>query len=390
MIYLDHAATTPLDRRVLEVMGPYFTEIFGNPSAVYAAGTRAAKALDEARQSVADVLGADRREIVFTSGASESINLALRGVAWSARAAGRGHHLISAATEHHATLHTLQALAASGFEVTILPVDERGAITASQVEAALRSETVLVSLMAANNEIGTLHPIAAVGALCRRRTIALHVDAVQAAGALDLSVDRLGASLLSLSGHKLYGPKGTGVLYVREGTSLHPQVTGGAQESGRRAGTENVPGIVGFAKALELAATEREQRSAHAAKLRDRLIEGLLSIPDSRLNGHPSERLPNNVHLSFAGIEGQRTRESLLALLDREGICASAGSACNTRSLEPSHVLKAIGLDASLAFGSLRLTVGHENTEAEIDRVLEVVPRLVERLRKLKGTDRPT
>ncbi len=371
VVYLDHAATSPTDPRVVEAMLPDFTQHFGNPSSVYRIGTLSQEAVNRARETIADLLGADRREIIFTASGSEAINLAIKGVSLAQRKLGKGNHVITSAIEHHATLHAVEALEHMGFETTVLPVDQYGRVSIDDLKAALRPETVLVSIMHANNEIGTVQPIEAIGALCRERAVPFHVDAVQAVGALPIDVDTLGASLLSMSGHKFYGPKGTGLLYVRTGTPLAPIIDGGAQEFKRRAGTENVPGIVSIATALRLAVEKRVASAEHCLRLRNRIIEGITTkIPHTALNGHPTERHPNNVHVTFDYLEGNAATESILRQLDAQGVCASTGSACNSRALEPSHVLKAIGLTPSRAFSSLRLTVGRENTEDEIDRVL--------------------
>ena len=376
-IYMDHAATTPVRPEVWEAMLPYFSTEFGNPSSVYSWGRSARKALDSARDKVAALLGASASEIVFTSGGSEGANLAIKGVAWADQ--NKGKHIITSAIEHHAVLDTVLWLETQGFEVTILPVDEYGLVDPAQVEAALRPDTILVSIMHANNEVGTIQPISEIGALVRARGVRFHTDAVQTAGALDLNVDALNVDLLSISAHKFYGPKGVGALYVRKGVRLHPLIHGGGQEKRRRAGTENVAGIVGLAKAFELAQEEREAESARLQKLRDRLIEGLLQIPHTRVNGSLERRLPNNVSVCFEFIEG----ESLLLNLDLRGIAASSGSACTSGSLDPSHVLLAMGLSHEIAHGSLRLTLGRENTEADVDFVLQEIPGTVERLRAM-------
>lgn len=376
-IYMDHAATTPVRPEVWEAMLPYFSTEFGNPSSVYSWGRSARKALDSARDKVAALLGASASEIVFTSGGSEGANLAIKGVAWADQ--NKGKHIITSAIEHHAVLDTVLWLETQGFEVTILPVDEYGLVDPAQVEAALRPDTILVSIMHANNEVGTIQPISEIGALVRARGVRFHTDAVQTAGALDLNVDALNVDLLSISAHKFYGPKGVGALYVRKGVRLHPLIHGGGQEKRRRAGTENVAGIVGLAKAFELAQEEREAESARQQKLRDRLIEGLLQIPHTRVNGSLERRLPNNVSVCFEFIEG----ESLLLNLDLRGIAASSGSACTSGSLDPSHVLLAMGLSHEIAHGSLRLTLGRENTEADVDFVLQEIPGIVERLRAM-------
>lgn len=379
-IYLDHAATTPVDPRVLEAMLPYFTERFGNPSSIYAAGREARAALDQARARIARLLNCQAREIVFTSGGTESDNLAIKGVAFWHLLNGRGRHIVTTAFEHHAVLHSAEYLERFGFEVTYVRPDPDGLIDPAAIAAALRPDTVLVSVMYANNEIGTIQPIAQIARICRERGITVHTDAVQAAGTLPLDVEELGVDLLSVSAHKFYGPKGVGFLYVRSGTPIVWQQHGGAQESNRRAGTENVPGIVGMARALELAYEELEERNAHLQRLRDRLIDEILRrIPGSRLNGHRTQRLPNNVNVTFEGVEG----ETLLLNLDLHGIAASSGSACTTGSTEPSHVLLAIGLTPEQARSSIRLTLGKDNTEQEIERTLDVLEETVARLRKL-------
>ncbi len=381
-IYLDHAATTPLDPEVRTAMEPYLTEAFGNPSSSHRWGRAARAAVDEARERVAQVLGADPREIVFTAGGTEADNLALRGVAWAARRAGRGRHLIVSAVEHHAVLHTAEELAADGFEVTVLPVDEEGFVDPDRVLEALRTDTVLVSLIYANNEIGTIQPIAEIGRVLRARGIPFHTDAVQAAGHLPLRVDELGVDLLSLSGHKFYGPKGVGVLYVRHGTPILPQITGGGQERGLRSGTENVAGIVGLAAALEKAERLRESEARRLRPLRDRLLEEIpRRIPGTRITGPRGgdRRLPHHASFVFDGVAG----DSLVLLLDREGIAASSGSACSAGVLEPSHVVLALGVPPEQAVGSLRLTLGRGTTPEQIDRVLEVLPRAVARIREL-------
>ncbi len=379
-IYLDHAATTPTDPRVVEAMLPYFTECFGNPSSIYRLGRAALQALDDSRAVVAEILHCSPKEIVFTGGGSEADNLAIKGVALAARNAGKGNHIITSAIEHHAVLHSCEYLQAFGFDVTVLPVDSDGRVSLDDLRAAIRPDTVLVTIMYANNEIGTLQPIAELGAICRERGVPFHTDAVQAAGSLSLDVDALQVDLLTLAAHKFYGPKGVGALYVRRGTPLLPQINGGGQERRRRAGTENVPGIVGFAAALRLAEERRPSYVEHCTALRERLLTGIEEcIPLVRLNGHRQERLPNNLNLSFDFTEG----ESLLLLLDQAGICASSGSACTSGSLEPSHVLMALGLDADQALGSVRFTVGKDTTMADIEYVLDVLPGMITRLRSI-------
>lgn len=377
-IYLDHAATTSLRPEVLEAMLPFFSEEFGNASSVYGWGRRARQALDRSRDTVVRILGAaNANEIVFTSSGSEAANLAIKGVAWAYQ--NKGKHIITSAVEHHAVLDTFSWLEKIGFEVTVLPVDEVGLVNPDQVTAALRPETILVSIMHANNEVGTIQPISTIGAIVRKHGAFFHTDAVQTAGILDLDVEQLQVDLLSLSAHKLYGPKGVGALYVRKGVRLEPLIHGGAQEKRRRAGTENVAGIVGLAAALELAQTEREEEAVRLGKLRDRLIQGLQKIPHTKVNGSLEHRLPNNVNVCFEFIEG----ESLLLNLDLRGIAASSGSACTSGSLDPSHVLLAMGLSHEIAHGSLRLTLGRENTDADVDYVLSEVPEIVGRLRAM-------
>ncbi|NLM41488.1 MAG: cysteine desulfurase NifS [Firmicutes bacterium] len=376
-IYMDHAATTPVRPEVLEAMLPYFSSEFGNPSSVYSWGRAARKALDSARDQVAALLGASAGEIIFTSGGSEGANLAIKGVAWADQ--NRGKHIITSAIEHHAVLDTVLWLEKQGFEVTILPVDEYGLVSPAQVEQALRPDTILVSIMHANNEVGTIQPISEIGAIVRKHGAKFHTDAVQTAGVLDLNVDALNVDLLSISAHKFYGPKGVGALYVRKGVRLNPLIHGGGQEKRRRAGTENVAGIVGLAKAFALAQSERAEENARLTKLRDRLIDGLSRIPHTRINGHLEQRLPNNVNVCFEFIEG----ESMLLNLDLRGIAASSGSACTSGSLDPSHVLLAMGLPHEIAHGSLRLTLGRENTEEDVDFVLQELPGIVERLRAM-------
>lgn len=386
-IYLDHAATTPVDRRVLEAMLPYFTERFGNPSSIYQIGQEGRAALDRARSSVARALGCQPGEILFTGGATESDNLALTGVAWQRRLTcpdGPAPHIVTTAIEHHAVLHTAQWLETVGFEVTYVPCDEHGVVSADDVIAALRPETCLVSVMYANNEVGAIQPVAEIGAALRARGIPLHVDATQAAGLMPIKVDELNADLLSLSAHKFYGPKGVGLLYVRKGTPIAYQQHGGGQEGGRRGGTENVAGIVGLAVALEIADASRASYVDHCRMLRDRLYAGLLEeIPDIALNGpsDPELRLPNNLNVEIRGVQG----ETVLLSLDMQGIAASAGSACTTGNSEPSHVLLAMGISPERARASLRLTVGRSNTIEQIDETIDVLAETVARVRELSG-----
>jgi cysteine desulfurase len=377
-IYLDHAATTPLDGEALAAMMPYLTEQFGNPSSIHRLGRAALDALDGARDTVARVLGATPKEIVFTGGGSEADNLAVKGVALAQRRAGRGAHVIASAIEHHAVLHALEWLQALGFEATLLPVDGGGLVRPEELRAAMRPDTALVSIMYANNEIGTVQPLAELGAICRERGVPLHTDAVQAPGALPLDVGALNVDLMTIAAHKFYGPKGVGALYVRRGTPLLPLISGGGQERRLRAGTENVAGIVGLAAALRRAEERRQQDSAHCRALRDRLAAGVLSrVPGASLNGHPARRLPNNASIAFEDVEG----ESVLLLLDQHGIAASSGSACSSGSLEASHVLLALGLPHERAIGTVRFTVGRATTEADVDYVLDVLPGVIEQLR---------
>lgn len=377
-IYLDHAATTAVHPAVMEAMLPFFTEKYGNPSSIYAPAREARKALDWAHDTVAEILGVSPTEIVFTGCGSESDNLALKGVAFARKQ--KGSHIITTQIEHHAILHTCEYLEKRfGFRVTYLPVDQNGTVDLDALEKALTPDTTLVSVMYANNEVGTVQPIKEISGIVKAHNVTFHTDAVQAGGSLDLNVDRLGVDMLSLSGHKFYGPKGVGVLYVRKGTTYWPQQHGGGQERGRRAGTENTAGIVGFATALKLAYDSLESNNAHAARLRDMLIEGITKIPSSQLTGHPTNRLPNSASFVFEFVEG----ESILLSLDMLGIGASSGSACTSASLEPSQVLKAMGIPIERAHGSLRLTTGTDNTEEDISRVLEVLPGIIERLRAM-------
>jgi cysteine desulfurase len=384
IIYADHASTTPLDPRVLEAMIPHFSEQFGNPSSIHTLGQEAKRALDEAREKVAGILGCRMSEVVFTSGGTESDNTAIKGV--TAALQETGNHIITSTIEHHAILHTCQYLENMGFEVTYLPVDGYGLVNPDNVSRAITDRTILVSIMYANNEIGTIEPISEIASLVKERardmerTIVVHTDAVQAAGFLDLNVRDLGVDMLSLSSHKFYGPRGSGILYVRRGTPFLSQQLGGGQERERRSGTENIPGIVGSAAALEIAESEREHASRHCLKLRDKIIRRVLErIPGSHLNGHPTLRLPNNVNFSFDHVEG----EPVLLGLDMSGIAASSGSACSSGSLEPSHVLLALGQSADLARGSLRLTLGRDNTEEEVDYLFSVLVDLVHQLREM-------
>ncbi len=374
-VYMDHGATTPLREEALEAMLPYLKEKFGNPSSIHSFGREARKAINEAREKTARALGADPEEIFFTSGGTESNNMAIRG---AARLKGKGR-LITSAIEHHAVLDVCKDLEKDGFEVLFLPVDRYGMVDPRAVEEAIVPGTILVSIMMGNNEVGTIQPIREICTLARKRGVFVHTDAVQCVGQLPVDVKELQVDFLSLSAHKFNGPKGVGALYVRKGIPLPPIYRGGGQERKLRPGTENVAGIVGLGRALELAVAELPEKTARLQKLRDRLIAGLTSLEGVALNGHPKQRLPGNVHLSFQYIEG----ESLLLGLDLQGVAASSGSACTSGSLEPSHVLTAMGLDHREAHGSLRLTLGRGNTEADVDYVLQVLPPIVERLREM-------
>lgn len=379
-IYMDHAGTTPMRKEVLDAMLPYLTERFGNASTIYSYGREAKTALEDSREKVASLIGADPKEVFFTAGGTESDNWALRGIAGANR--NKGNHIITSAIEHHAVLHTCQDLEKQGFKVTYLPVDKYGLVDPEHVKNAITDETILVSIMHANNEIGTIEPIAEISKIIKqtRKDIYFHTDAVQTVGKIPVNVNDLGVDLLSMSSHKIYGPKGVGALYIRKGTKIKNFITGGAQESQRRAGTENVPGIVGFGKAAELIGQELAEEKVRLTRLRDKLIKGITdNISYVRLNGHPTQRLPHNVNVCFEFIEG----ESLLLNLDMKGICASSGSACTSGSLEPSHVLLAIGLPHEIAHGSLRLTLGRDNTEEDVDYVLKVLPGIVDKLRAM-------
>ena len=377
-IYADHAATTKMAEPVIETVTECMRSVCGNPSSLHGEGQRAAEYLAAARERIAGILGAEPKEIVFTSGGSEADNQAIRSAALWGKERGK-RHLISTAIEHHAVLHTFEKLEEEGFEATLLPVHGDGIVRAEEVKAALRDDTALVSVMFANNEIGTIQPIREIGALCREAGVLFHTDAVQAVGHVKTDVWEMNIDMLSLSAHKFHGPKGVGALYVRRGVPLFPLIEGGAQELGRRAGTENIPGIAGMAKALSLASEKLEENGAYERKLRDALIAGLSEIPYSRLNGDPLKRLPGNVNFCFEGIEG----ESLLLLLDAKGIAASSGSACTSGSLDPSHVLLALGLPHEVAHGSLRLTLSHENTMEEVEYMIKEISDAVAYLRSI-------
>lgn len=378
MIYLDNAATTKTAPEVVEAMLPYFTENYGNPSTIYSLGASAKKAVTEAREAIAGVLGAGTQEIYFTAGGSESDNWALKATAEAYEA--KGKHIITSKIEHHAILHTCEYLEKKGYEITYLDVDENGQVRLEDLKAAIRPDTILISIMFANNEIGTIEPIEQIGAIAKEHGILFHTDAVQAFGQVPIDVDKLHIDMLSASGHKLNGPKGIGFLYIRTGVKIRSFIHGGAQERGRRAGTENVTGIVGLGAAVKRAASIMEEKTKKEVELRDYLIERIeKEIPYCRLNGHRTERLPNNVNISFRFIEG----ESMLIMLDMKGICASSGSACTSGSLDPSHVLLAIGMKHEEAHGSLRLTLSEENTKEEMDFVVEELKKIIARLRDM-------
>ena len=378
MIYFDHAATTAVKPEVLEAMLPYFSENYGNPSSIYTLGQQSRQAVETARQQVATALGCTPREIYFTGCGSEADNWAIKGAAFANRR--KGNHIITSAIEHHAVLHTCQYLEKQGFEVTYLPVNQYGEVSPADVEAAIRPTTTLITIMYANNEIGTIQPIAEIGEIARRHKVLFHTDAVQAVGVVDIDLSALPVDMLSLSAHKFGGPKGVGALYIRKGVRIDTFMQGGAQESGRRAGTENVPGVVGLGKAIELATADIAGKVQKTAALRDYIISGILEkVPYCRLNGHPTNRLCGNVNISFEFIEG----EGMLLLLDMNGIAASSGSACTSGSLDPSHVLLAIGLPHGIAHGSLRVSIGEDNTREEADKLLEVLPKIVQRLRQM-------
>jgi cysteine desulfurase len=377
-IYLDFAATTPVDAEVIEAMLPYFREAFGNPSSIHSFGQQARSVVEDAREKVSSFLGVKPAEIVFTSGGTESNNFAIKGIAWGNRK--KGNHIITSAIEHHAVMEPCHFLEREGFEVTFLPVDSYGLVEPCDVEKAITGRTVLISIMHANNEIGTVQPIAEIGKIARERGVYFHTDAVQTFGHMPFSVDDLNVDLLSLSAHKLYGPKGVGALYIRQGTRLEPHMHGGEQEGKRRASTHNVPGIVGLAKAVELAEKAMAEEDTRITGLRNRLIRGIFDRIDRvRLNGHPEKRLANNVNISIGYCEG----EAMILSLDLMGIACSTGSACSSTSVEPSHVLRAIGLSVEETRGSLRFSLGRDTQEQEIDKVLEVLPKIVKRLRAM-------
>ena len=378
LIYLDNAATTKTSEEVVAAMLPYFTEYYGNPSSVYEFASESKKAVSNARRTIAETLGAQENEIYFTAGGSEADNWALKATAEAYQS--KGKHIITTKIEHHAILHTAEYLEKRGFEITYIGVDENGVVKVDELEKAIRPDTILISVMFANNEIGTIQPIKEIGEIAKKHGVLFHTDAVQAYGQLPINVDELHIDMLSSSGHKLNGPKGIGFLYIRKGVKIRSFVHGGAQERKRRAGTENVPGIVGYGKAAEIAAKTMKERTAKEIELIDHLIDRVLAeVPYTRLNGHRTNRLPNNANFSFQFVEG----ESLLILLDNNGICASSGSACTSGSLDPSHVLLAIGLPHEIAHGSLRLTLSAETTMEDIDFVVDCIKQIIERLRSM-------
>ena len=383
-IYLDHSATTPVAPQVIDAMAPFWRDVFGNSESSHSEGQAAAGYLEGARQSVADGLGCHPSELVFVGSGTEADNLALRGAAWSARERGSGNHILTTPVEHSAVGHTVNQLCGSaGFEATRVPVDEYGVVDPDEIVAGIRPDTILVSVMTANNEVGTVQPVRAIGRICRERGVLFHTDAVQAAGRLPLAPDELGVDMLALSAHKFYGPKGVGLLYVRRGTRLLPAITGGEHESGHRPGTVNIAGAVGLATALRLAEERRATEGARLGRLRDKLIAGVLAmIPDSMLTGHPEQRLAHHASFAFRGVEG----EEIVLNLDIEGIAASSGAACAEGEPEPSAMLTAMGVPPNWSAGSLRLTLGRANTESDIDRALEVLPGIIARLRLSSST----
>lgn len=378
-VYMDHGATTPVREEVVEAMLPFYRDLFGNPSSAHGPGRVVRRAVEEAREKTALALGAEPGEIFFTAGGTESNNIALRGVA---KRRGKAGHIITSSIEHHAVLDVCSELGTEGYRVTFLPVDNYGRVSVDQLEQAITPDTFIISIMAANNEVGTLQPIAEIGELARERNILFHTDAVQVVGQLPIDLKKLKVDFLSLSAHKFNGPKGIGALYIRKGGKISPLYCGGGQERKIRPGTENVPGIIGLGRALELSVAELPGKRRNLEAMRNRLIGGLLAVDETILNGHPEERLPGNINVSFKHIEG----EAILLSLDLEGIAASSGSACSSGSLDPSHVLSAIGLDHPTAHGSIRFSLGRGNTEAEIDYLLNVIPRVVDKLRRMSPT----
>ena len=380
-IYLDHAATTPVDKKVVEAMLPYFYKHYGNASSLHSFGRKAHEALEESRKKVASLLNVKEKEIIFTAGGTESDNIAIKGIAYKNREKRytKGPHIITSSIEHPAVLETCKHLEMQGYKIKYLPVDKHGIINIDELEKTISKNTFLITIMYANNDIGTIQPIKEIGQIARENNIIFHTDAVQAIGKTPIDPNKINVDLLSISSHKMYGPKGVGALYIREGLSIQPIIHGGGHERGIRSSTENIPGIVGLGKACELAKKRMEKDTKHIKKMRDKLIKNILEIEESYLNGHPQKRLINNAHFRFTGIEG----ESLLLSLDDKGIAASTGSACSSKKLQPSHVLIAIGLTPIEAHGSLRLSLGRENTQEEISYVTDVLPEIINRLRKI-------
>lgn len=377
-IYMDHASTTPVDSEVVKAMLPYFTDKFGNASSIHSFGREAKKALDGSRRIVANALNANPDEIIFTSSGTESDNLAIKGIAIEGKNKGR-NHIITSSIEHHAVLNPCEYLGENGFDVTYVPVDRYGTVNPSDIENSITEKTCLISVMHANNEIGTIQQIEEIGKISKEHGIPFHTDAVQTFGKIPIDVEKFNITLLSISGHKIYGPKGIGALYIKKGTRIEPLIHGGGHERGLRSGTENISGIVGLGKAVEIAQRDMEKEAKRLTALRDILSKGVLEIKDSWLNGHPTKRLPNNANFCFSRVEG----ESMLLKLDAKGIAVSTGSACSSKSLEPSHVLKAIGLKPEEMHGSLRFTLGKSNTKEDIDYVLEVIPEIIDELRRI-------
>lgn len=377
-VYLDHNATTPTHPEVVKAMLPYFEEVFGNASSIHQFGQQARKAIDEAREKVAEFIGAKPEEIVFTSGGTESNNLAIKGILYANES--KGKHIITSSIEHHAVLYPCRYLEKNGFKVTYLPVDKYGLVDPDEVKKAITKETILITIMHANNEVGTIEPISEIGEIAKEKEIYFHTDAVQSVGKIPVNVNELNVDLLSLSGHKIYGPKGIGALYIHKGTRIQPLIHGGHHEKNRRAGTENVPGIVGVGKVIEIANETMETELIHLTNLRNKLCSGIgEKIDHVQLNGHPRKRLPNTLNMSFEFVEG----ESIILNLDMKGVAVSSGSACTSGSLEPSHVLKAMGVDSAITQGSIRFSLGKDNTEEDIDYVLEILPEIISRLRAM-------
>jgi len=380
VVYLDNSATTPVDKRVLDEMIPYFNHEYGNPGSMHSIGLGGQTALESSREKISKILNCEPMEIIFTGGGTESINLAIKGTTHYLRKIGKGNHIITQKTEHHAVLDTCEFLEKEGYEVTYLEVDRYGMVNIGDLKNAIKDSTILVSIMHVNNEIGTIQPIEEIGKICREKNIYFHTDACQTANHLDLNVEKLNVDMLSLNGSKVYGPKGVGLLYLKKGKMITPLIHGGGQERKLRSGTENIPLIIGFAKALEIASMEKEEENVRLKKLSEKLIKGIFStIPKAFLNGHPTKRIPNNVNISILDVEG----EAVLLYLDRDGICASTGSACTSKTLDPSHVILATGLPYEAAHGSLRFSLGRKTTEEDVDKVLTILPKIIKEVREL-------